>query len=267
MMGLCIMVAFVGIAFVCPWLAPYPEDRIEVHTDQRLLPPSRAHWFGTDDLGRDIFSRILLGTRISLHSAILVLLITISLGVFLGVVAGSFGGYVDEAIMRLTDIFLAFPRLILAMVIATILGPNVTNSIVAMSLSWWPVYARLVRGQALSLREQDFVLAARSLGASRGHLIVSHILPNCLSPVIIQASLDVGRVIMTSAALGFIGVGAQPPIPEWGIMISLGRNYFLDQPWIAAFPGLAIIVTVFGFNLFGDGLRDVLDPRWRSEAE
>jgi peptide/nickel transport system permease protein len=267
MIGLGIMLAFVGIAFASPWLAPYPEDRYEVHVDQRLLPPCRQHLMGTDDLGRDILSRILLGTIISLRSVVMVLSITVSLGVFFGVIAGYFGGFVDEVIMRTTDIFLAFPKLILAMAIATILGPNLANAILAISLAWWPAYARLVRGQALSLREKDFVLAARSVGAGHGYLMFSHVVPNCLTPVIIQASLELGHVITTAAALGFLGVGAQPPTPEWGLMISLGRRYFLDKPWLAVFPGLAIVVTTLGTNLFGDGLRDVLDPRWRTEGE
>jgi peptide/nickel transport system permease protein len=227
----------------------------------RLQPPSPVHWLGTDSLGRDIASRILYGARISLIIGVVVVTTAGIVGTAIGLVAGYAGGLVDETLMRLTEVFLAFPALILAMAIAGALGPSLTNAIIAIAAVTWAVYARLVRGQILSLRRREFVEAARAMGASRTRIVVRHLLPNALAPLMIQASFDLGSSIIAAAGLSFIGFGAQPPTPEWGVMISDGRNYISTQPWLSLFPGLAILFAVGSFNLLGDGLRDAFDPR------
>lgn len=243
-----------------------PED-VHVNQDanpaEKLLSPSFDHPFGTDELGRDIFKRVALGTRISLRTAVLAVGVAIIIGVPIGAVAGYFGGFIDELLMRFTDIFLGFPSLLLAIVIAAFLGPNLNNATLAIALSWWPWYTRIVRGQAVSLKERQFVKASQALGAPSGSIIVKHIVPNCIAPIIVQASMDIGGVILTIASLSFLGLGAQAPIPEWGLMVSTSRNYFLNAWWYSIFPGLAIFFTVLIFNLLGDGLREILDPRTR----
>lgn len=252
-------------ALLASRIAPYPEDVIQAHTEEINQPPSLRHFFGTDDLGRDIFSRVIYGSRISLVVGTLVTGLALLIGVPLGVIAGSSGAVVDETIMRVTDIFLSFPHLLLAMAISALLGPNLRNVMIAIAVSWWPWYTRLARSAAISVRERDFVEASRAIGSSGVRILRKHILPNCLTPIIIQASLDIGAAILTTASLSFLGLGAQPPTPEWGLMITIGRRFFLSSWWPVVFPGIAIFVTVLFFNLVGDGLRDILDPKTRRQ--
>jgi len=259
--GLTIILALVLTAALAPWLTPY--DPLAVDLQYKLLPPSSIHVFGTDDLGRDILSRVIAGSRISLQIAIMVVAFAFAFGTSLGIVAGFYGGAINEVLMRITDMFLSIPSLILALVIAAALGPSLYNVMLSLCATWWPWYTRLARAEALSVREKQYTEAARMVGVSSFRLIFRHMLPNCLSPVIVNASMDMGFVILTAAGLSFIGLGAQPPSPEWGAMLSLGRTYLREAWWIATFPGLAILITVLGFNLLGDGLRDILDPRLR----
>ena len=263
-LGLVIIGFLVVLAIFAPLLAPYSPTKM--HLSERLSPPSSKYLFGTDDVGRDILSRVIYGSRISLRICTLVVGVTIGIGTILGIISGYWGGWLDELIMRISDVFLAFPALILAMAIAAALGPSLENVIIAMVAIWWPRYARVTRGQVLVLREIDYIVAARAVGVHNRRIIMRHILPNCISPVLVQATLDMGEVLLTAATLSFIGFGAQPPTPEWGAMISLGRNYLRDNWWYATFPGLAILLTVIGFNLLGDAARDILDPRLRHGA-
>ncbi len=258
------MLFFALSGLLAPVLAP--ADPLEQDLSFRLKPPSSAHWLGADQLGRDVLSRILFGTRISLTIGLVVVGSAGTFGTLVGLVAGYRRGLVDEALMRVTDVFLAFPALILAMAIAGALGPNLNNAMIAIAVVTWPVYARLARGQVLSLREREFVEAARALGASPGRIIWRHLLPNSLAPILVQASFDMGGAILSAAGLSFIGFGAQPPTPEWGVMISEGRKFISTQPWLSLFPGLAILLTVTAFNFIGDGLRDTLDPRLRENG-
>jgi peptide/nickel transport system permease protein len=259
--AIAIIFMFAAGALLAEFLAPYDPLTQELAT--RLEPPSPAHWLGTDQLGRDIASRLLYGARISLVIGVVVVASAGIFGTLVGLIAGYAGGLTDEALMRLTEVFLAFPPLILAMAIAGALGPSLTNAIIAVAAVTWAVYARLTRGQLLSLRRREFVEAARSIGASRTRILLRHLLPNALAPLLIQASFDMGAAIIAAAGLSFIGFGAQPPTPEWGVMISEGRNFISTQLWLSLFPGLAILLAVGAFNLLGDGLRDVFDPRLR----
>lgn len=262
--GFIIVVTLVLTAVLAPVLAPYPRDAIsDVHPEMQLLAPSWQHPLGTDELGRDMLSRILYGSRISLGVGVVAIGLALLIGVPLGLLAGFAGGFTDELIMRVTDIFLSFPSLLLATAITAMLGPNLTNAMIAIALSWWAWYTRLIRGQAISLRERGFVEAARSVGVSPLKIITRHILPNALAPIIVQASMDFGSIILTSASLSFLGLGAQPPQPEWGLLISIGRNFFLSSWWYVTFPGLAVFITVLAFNFVGDGLREILDPKTR----
>jgi peptide/nickel transport system permease protein len=255
---------FLIIALIGPMIITYPGDiKGTIHMDQKLRPPSSNHPFGTDEVGRDIYSRVIMGTRLSFQIGLIIIFIAMGIGVPLGIIAGYLGGWLSEIIMRVTDIFLSIPGLLLALAIVGALGPGIKNAMLALSIVWWPGYVRLVQGKTLSLREESYVEAAKSIGASKLRVIFSHILPNCTSPIIVKASMDMGMAILFAANLGFIGVGAQPPIPEWGTMISTGRNYLPDHWWMATFPGMAILITVLGFNLLGDGLRDILDPQSR----
>jgi peptide/nickel transport system permease protein len=258
-----VALALIAIFALCALLAPViaPYDPLAQALGSRLQPPSPEHWLGTDQLGRDIASRLLHGARISLVIGIVVVASAGVFGTFVGLVAGYAGGLLDETLMRLTEVFLAFPALILAMAIAGALGPSLTNAIIAIAAVTWAVYARLARGQILSLRRREFVVAARAIGASRLRIISRHLLPNAVSPLLVQASFDMGSAIIAAAGLSFIGFGAQPPTPEWGVMISEGRNFISTQPWLSLFPGLAILLAVGSFNLLGDGLRDAFDPR------
>jgi peptide/nickel transport system permease protein len=260
-LAIAVIAAFAACALLAPFLAPY--DPLAQTLSERLEPPSAEHWLGTDSLGRDIASRLLYGARISLVIGVVVVALAGSFGTFVGLVAGYAGGIVDEALMRLTEVFLAFPPLILAMAIAGALGPSLTNAIIAIAAVTWAVYARLARGQILALRRREYVEAARSIGASPARIVARHLLPNAIAPLLVQASFDMGSAIIAAAGLSFIGFGAQPPTPEWGVMISDGRNFISTQPWLSLFPGLAILFAVGAFNVLGDGLRDVLDPRLR----
>src|SRR3989441_5668221 len=251
--------AFAICAVLAPIVAPY--DPLAQALGSRLEPPSPQHWLGTDQLGRDIASRLLYGARISLVIGIVVVALAGIFGTLIGLVAGYAAGLIDEILMRVTEVFLAFPPLILAMAIAGALGPSLTNAIIAIAAVTWAVYARLARGQILALRHREFVEAARAMGASRARIIGLHLLPNAIAPLMIQASFDMGSAIVSAAGLSFIGFGAQPPTPEWGVMISEGRNFISTQSWLSLFPGLAILLAVGAFNLLGDGLRDLLDPR------
>ena len=259
--ALALIAVFALCALLAPLLAPY--DPLAQTLGSRLEPPSAAHWLGTDQLGRDIASRLLYGARISLVIGVVVVALAGILGTFVGLVAGYASGLADEALMRLTEVFLAFPPLILAMAIAGALGPSLTNAIIAIAAVTWAVYGRLARGQVLSLRRREYVEAARTIGATPARVLVRHLLPNAIAPLLIQASFDMGATIIAAAGLSFIGFGAQPPTPEWGVMISEGRNFISTQPWLSLFPGLAIFFAVGAFNVLGDGLRDVLDPRLR----
>ncbi len=264
MVGLCMLLIVIVIAFIAPMIVPYPEDSIgATHVLERFQSPSKAHFFGTDKIGRDIFSRVFMGTGLALQVGIVIISIAATIGVTLGAVAGYFGRWIDDLIMRITDIFLAVPALVLAIAITAALGKGITNVMIGISLVWWPGFARLTRSLVLSLKEEAFVEAANGIGASHARILFRHILPNAVSPIIVKMSTDFGFAVLTAAALGFIGLGAQPPTPEWGAMINDGRAYFPSEWWVATFPGLAIFVVVFSWNLLGDGLRDVLDPRSR----
>jgi peptide/nickel transport system permease protein len=262
--GFLLVSLFLLIALLGPLIITHPEDVTgAVHMDRKLQPPSESYPFGTDEMGRDLYSRVVMGTRISLQIGLIIIFVAMGIGIPLGISAGYMGGWVNEIIMRVTDVFLSIPGLLLALAIVGALGPGITNAMIALSIVWWPGYVRLVQGKTLALREEAFVEAAKSLGVSRPRIIFGHILPNCSSPIVVKASMDMGMAILFAASLGFIGVGAQPPEPEWGAIISVGRNYLPERWWMATFPGLAILVTVLGFNLLGDGLRDVLDPQSR----
>jgi peptide/nickel transport system permease protein len=257
---LCILAA----AVAAPLLAPYPGDAItDTHPENALAPMSAAHPFGTDELGRDILSRIIYGARISISTAIFTVLVAVVIGCVIGVLAGGSGGWPDEVLMRFTDMFLSFPPLLLAIAIAALLGPSLGNAQIAIIAAWWPSYARLIRGQAISVKERQFVKAAEAIGTRAPEILFRHVLPNCIAPLIIEASLDMGGVILTVASLSFLGLGAQPPTPEWGLMVSTSRNYFMNAQWYSIWPGLAIFFTVLAFNILGDGLREVLDPKTR----
>lgn len=236
-------------------------DPLLVQTDIRFQPPSAAHWMGTDNLGRDVTARVAAGAWLALQSCLIILVSATVIGTLVGLVAGYYGGWVDEALMRVTDIFIAFPGLVLALAIAAALGPNLTNAMIAISAVWWPSYARLVRGQVLSLREREYIAASRALGASGGFIIWRHVLPNILTPLVIQITLDLGPALVTTSSLSFIGMGAQPPTPEWGSLVSQGRKYLLDSWWISTFPGAAIFLAVLALNEFGETLRRTLQLR------
>jgi peptide/nickel transport system permease protein len=257
-----VIVALIVLGLLGPWIAPYPDQgRGRTSVPDRFLPPSSEHWLGTDDLGRDVLSRVIIGASIALRVSTIVVLLAVTVGAPLGALAGYLGGWVDNLIMRLTDLFLAFPSLLLAVAIVAALGPGLTNAMLAITVSWWPWYTRLVRGVTISLRERYFVEAARSIGVRDRIIILRHILPNCITPILVQATVDFGTVILAAGSLAFIGLGAQPPAPDWGLMVSQGRSFIMDQWWISTFPGVAIFVSVLAFNLLGDTLRDILDPR------
>ena len=260
-LGAAIVVASALIAFAAPLLAPYaPYAQDLAH---RLEPPGGAHWLGTDELGRDILSRLIYGARVTLGIVALVSVVTAPVGLLVGCVAGYIGGWVEAVLMRVTDIFLALPRLILALAFVAALGPGIENAVLAIAIVSWPPYARVARAESLTLRHAEFIDAARLAGASGGRIVLRHIMPLCLPSVIVRMSLDMAGVILIAAGLGFLGLGAQPPTPEWGAMIATGRQYMLDHWWVAAMPGIAIAVLSLAFNLLGDGLRDWLDPKQR----
>ncbi len=261
-LSMIILIILVVAAILAPYIAPYPGDIYgEVHMGSALQPPSKDHILGTDEVGRDIFSRLLQGTRISLACSIIIVLICAVFGAILGAAAGTLGRWIDDVLMRITDIFMAFPPLLLTIAFSALLGASLKNAIIAMMLTWWPPYARLMRNSALTIRERPYVKAAEAIGTKKLRITVKHIMPNCIAPLIIQASMDMGAVILSLASLSFLGLGAQSPQPEWGLMISTSRAYFLNCPWYSIFPGLAIVITVLAMNLIGDGLREVLDPK------
>jgi peptide/nickel transport system permease protein len=262
MAGLAIILFLVVVAILAPWIAPYPEDaRGAVHVTDALQPPSWSHPFGTDDLGADVFSRVVFGARYSLAVGLAVVGLAALIGVPLGAISGFFGGWVNQVIMRITDIFLTIPGIVLALAIGAALGAGLLNATIALALVWWPGFCRLVQGQVLALKQQTFVDAARVVGTPERRIVFRHVLPNTMTPVLVKISMDIGFAILSAAGLSFIGVGAQPPTPEWGAMVSLGRLYMPDWWWVATFPGLAIFLAVFAFNMLGDGMRDALDPR------
>jgi peptide/nickel transport system permease protein len=259
MSGLLIILSLVLMAIFAPWITA--TNGLEPQLADRLQPASAEHWFGTDGLGRDLFDRIIWGSRITLYIVGLVGVIVVPVGLLVGTTAGYMGGVVDNVLMRITDIFLAFPRLILALALVAALGPGLENAVLAIALTTWSPYARIARAEALTIRNSEFIMAAKVQGASTGGILYRHVMPLCISSVIVRLTLDMAGIILTAAGLGFLGLGAQPPTPEWGAMISAGRQYLLDQWWIPTVPGLAIFVVSLGFNLLGDGLRDVLDPK------
>ncbi|MCP2349261.1 ABC transporter permease [Nonomuraea roseoviolacea] len=259
MLGGALIVLVALSAVLAPWLAPYEENTPDpLHS---LDPPSGAHWFGTDLAGRDVLTQILYGGRTSLTIVVAVLTVSSVIGVTLGVVAGYAGGPVRDVIMRITDVFLAFPALLLSLALAVVLGPSVTTAIVAIAATWWPWYARLAASVAASVATRPYVDAARCLGVPAPLVVLRHVLPNSLTPVLVQVSLDAGGVILTAAALSYLGLGAREPVAEWGLMVQQGQTYFTTNWWVVTFPGLAILVTAFAFNLLGEGLRAALDPR------
>jgi peptide/nickel transport system permease protein len=257
-----VIILFVLIAAFAPWVAPSPEEGAgKTNVANRMLAPSMEHPFGTDRLGRDMLSRIIIGARSALIVPIGVVFFAILIGAPLGAIAGYKGGAVDETIMRFTDLFLAFPSLLLAMAITATLGRGLQNAAIALVVSWWPWYTRLVRGVTISLRERYFIEAAQATGVRDSVIILRHILPNTITPVLVQATVDLGTVIIAMGSLGFLGLGTQPPAPDWGLMVAEGRDFILNQWWISVFAGVAIFVVVLAFNLLGDTLRDVFDPR------
>lgn len=252
------------LAVFAPWVTPFPGDAIgQVHPSVSFRPPSAHNWFGTDDLGRDLFTLVVFGGRISLGAGALAIVFSLCIGIPLGLFAGYVGGWLDEVIMRFTDIVLSFPSLLLAVSISALLGPSLVNAIIAIALSWWPWYTRLIRSQVLVIRSSGYVESALLAGQSQSAILLRHVLPNAIAPIVIQASMDLGSVILTLAGLSFLGMGAQPPTPEWGLLVSQGRNYILSDWWYVTFPGLAILIAAGALNLVGDGLRDALDPRRR----
>jgi peptide/nickel transport system permease protein len=260
--GLGIVVFFIIIAILAPVISPYSYKE-QVLSD-RMLAPSSEHWFGTDDFGRDIFSRILYGSRISLWVGFFSVLGSVVFGTMLGIIAGYYGRWVDAIISRIFDIMLAFPSILLAIAVVAILGPSLKNALIAIAVINIPNFGRLVRSKVLSVKQEEYIMAARAVGMRDTRILISHILPNSISPVIVQATLAIATAIIEAAALGFLGMGAQAPTPEWGKMLADSKNYITQAPWTLFFPGIAIMLTVLGFNLMGDGLRDILDPKMKN---
>lgn len=257
--GALIVTIVVFTIIFAPYIAPYGPTTLDLL--HRLAPPSAKHWFGTDQIGRDIFSRVIYGARISVSVGLGVVLLAMPIGALIGAFSGLMGGRTDTAIMRVMDVMLSFPSFVMAIALASALGPSLTNAMLAIAVLRIPFYVRLARGQALSLRERTYVKAAETFGSSRFRIVWRHIIPNALAPVLVQAMLDIGSAILTASALSFIGLGAQEPAAEWGAMVATGRNFLLDQWWYPTFPGLAILITAIGFNLLGDGLRELTDPK------
>jgi peptide/nickel transport system permease protein len=263
--GGAILLALLLAGMLAP--AVLAQDPVAIDLAQKLLPPGAGHFFGTDVLGHDIFTQVLYGARVSLPIGIGVVLVATAIGVPAGLVAGYVGGVVDTVLMRLADVFLAFPPMLLPILIVAMLGPGLQNTMVAVAVSWFPWYTRLARAAALTVKSENYIVSARAFGASRFRILWRHVLPNCTTPIVVQASLDFGYAILATASLGFIGMGATPPTPEWGLMISSSRAVFLEYWWTAAFPGAAIFLAVLGANLLGDGVRDALDPRFAGRPQ
>ena len=261
MLGLIILIILVILALFADFIANYDTIVIKQNLAERLMPPSGKHWLGTDEFGRDIFARLIHGARVSLKVGILAISISVVVGGILGAISGYFGGVIDNVIMRVVDIFLAVPSILLAIAIVSALGPSMLNLMISISVSYVPNFARIVRASVLSIRDQEFIEAAKAIGASNSRIIMKHIIPNSLAPVIVQGTLGVAGAILSTAGLSFIGLGIQPPAPEWGSMLSGGRQYLRYAWWVTTFPGVAIMITILSLNLLGDGLRDALDPR------
>lgn len=257
--GVAVIAVLVAVAALAPWIAPH--DPLKQALGSALLPPGADHWFGTDEFGRDLFSRLVYGTRITLFIVMLVTVVVGPLGMAVGVVSGYFGGRVDAVCMRVTDVFLSFPSLVLALAFVAALGPGLDHAVLAIAITAWPPIARLARAEAMTLRQADFIVAAQLQGASHLRVLWHHLAPLCLPSVLVRLTMNMASVVLTAAGLGFLGLGAQPPLPEWGSMISEGRRYMLDSWWTVAAPGLAILAVSMAFNLLGDGLNDALDPR------
>ena len=260
-LGELLVVLVIVIGILGPSIAPF--DPLAVDMTQRLQAPNAEHYFGTDELGRDVFSRVLHGGRYTLITVVFVLSLVVGLGIPVGAIAGYREGWIDEVLMRVADLVLAFPPLVLAMAMVVAMGPSLTTAMIAVAVVRWPRYARLVRGQVMTYKHRPFVEAALASGANNRRILIKHILPNSLDPVMVRATVDAGFIILTTASLSFIGLGAQPPIPEWGSMIASGRRYMIDNWWVGLFPGLAIMIAVSGFVLLGDEIRDRLDPTLR----
>ncbi len=261
--GMVIILLLLFTALFAPKLAPY--DPTEIAPAKRLMAPSSEHALGTDEVGRDILSRVLWGARISIQIGVVIVFFSAFIGLVIGIASGYFGGLLDQVLMRLTDIFMSFPTLILAITMTAALGPSLSNAMMAMILVWWPTYARLIRSEVLVVKERDYIKAIKVLGASPFKILAYHVLPNVLDVVVVRASIDFGHAVMYCASLSFIGLGAQPPQPEWGAMVTTGKDFLRDAWWLVTFPGLAIFLTVMGFNLLGDGIRDYLDPKSRGK--
>lgn len=261
MVGGYVILFYILVAIFAPLLAPYDPYKIELVN--KLQPPSAEHWMGTDDKGRDLLSRLIVGTRLSLAVGFVAVFIGAFFGIVLGLFAGYYGKWVDTIIMRIIDVLLAFPGILLALAIVSALGPSLINVMIAIGVFSIPMFARIVRGSTLTVKKLEYIDAIRSLGASDIRIIFVHIFPNILSPIIVQATLRLATAILSAAGLSFLGLGAQPPLPEWGAMLSNGRDFLFTVPYLALFPGLAISTLVIGFNVFGDGLRDALDPRMK----
>ena len=257
--GAAIVLVLIVMALFAPWIATHSATGQNL--SMRLMPPSAENWMGTDELGRDIWSRVVFGSQITLVIVLLVAVLAAPAGLVIGAVAGYFGGWLDRLLMGITDIFLSMPKLILALAFVAALGPGIQNAIIAIAIATWPGYARIARAETLTIRNSEYIAAVELQGASALRVIVRHILPLCTSSMIIRVTLDMAGIILTAAGLGFIGLGAQPPLPEWGAMISRGRSFILDQWWVATMPGFAIVIVSLGFCFLGDGLRDVLDPK------
>ena len=263
LVGLAIIAIVLAVMVLAPWIAPFDPNALDLRS--RLAAPSATHWLGTDQVGRDLLSRIIWGSRVSVTVGIAIVFFSMSIGTVLGAFSGLVGGRTDTVIMRLMDVLLSFPSFVMAMALAAALGPDLINAMLAIAVVRIPFYVRLARGQALSLRERAYVKAAVTFGASKHQIVLRHVIPNAMAPIIVQSTLDIGGAILTAAALSFIGLGAQQPTAEWGAMVSSGRDFLLDQWWYPTFPGLAILITAVGFNLLGDGLRDIFDPRLKGK--
>ena len=262
MTGLVLSVLLTLLAIAGPWLAPYPEHLAgETSVLDRFQPPSGEFWFGTNEVGQDVLTMVMAGAQVSLLSSLAVIVLATLIGTAIGLVAGYFGGWIDEVLMRFTDLVLTLPALILAMAIAAGLGPSIPNMVLALALAWWPGFARLARGEVLNVKQELYVTAARAQGAGSGRILRRHILPNITAQIVVKMSLDLGFAILAVASLGFIGIGVRPPTPEWGVMLSVARSNMPHYWWTAVFPGIAIFVSVLAFNLLGEGLRNALDPR------
>jgi peptide/nickel transport system permease protein len=264
--GAIVVLIMVLTAIFAPYVAPYPQDVRKIHPMQRLEGPSWKHPFGTDDVGRDILSRVIFGTRVTIIIVIIAVGTSLIVGVLIGIFAGYYSGWLSEVAMRIADVFLALPQIILAIALAKALGPSISNVILALAITYWPLFARIVYAETMTIKNRPFVEATTAIGAKNLRIIALHIFPNVLPSIIVRTTVGMGSIILVAATLGFLGVGAQPPTPEWGVMVANAREYLPDAWWFATFPGLAIFVVVMSFNMLGDGMRDVIDPKLRRSS-